>query len=244
MLTALWIGALNNDAHLELSGESEGPGRTYRLVGDPTEGALLVAAAKAGVLPRPLNQSYPRVAEIPFDATRKNMITVHHIFEPREADSSPFDESHKDSGYVIAVKGAPDMVLNLCTRYQRRDDSPAPLDEAQRRSILEANEAMTRDALRVLGLAYPRGARASRCQRHPADRKRPGLRRPGRHDRPAAAGSGPRPGRSHPGRHPHHHDHRRFSQHRPGHRRLHRPAAPGPPGADREAGRRPGATTS
>lgn len=154
MLTALWIGALNNDAHLEPSGEGQGPGRTYRLVGDPTEGALLAAAAKAGVLPRPLNQSYPRVAEIPFDATRKNMITVHHIFEPREADSSPFDESHKDSGYVIAVKGAPDMVLNLCTRYQRRDDACAPLDEAQKRIVLEANEAMTRDALRVLGLAY------------------------------------------------------------------------------------------
>ncbi len=46
------------------------------------------------------------------------------------------------------------MVLNLCTRYQRRDDSIAPLDEAQRRRILEANDAMTRDALRVLGLAY------------------------------------------------------------------------------------------
>jgi len=154
MLTALWIGALNNDAHLEISGESEDVGRTYRLVGDPTEGALLAAAAKAGVLPRPLNQSYPRVAEIPFDATRKNMITVHHIFDPLGADSSPFDESHKDSGYVVAVKGAPDMVLNLCTRYQRRDDSHAPLDEAQRRRILEANEAMTRDALRVLGLAF------------------------------------------------------------------------------------------
>jgi Ca2+-transporting ATPase len=152
MLTALWIGALNNDAHLELSGESEG--RTYRLVGDPTEGALLAAAAKANVLPRPLSQSYPRVAEIPFDATRKNMITVHHIFDPRHEDSSPFDESHQNSGYVIAVKGAPDMVLNLCTRYQRRDDSTAPLDEALRCRILEANEAMTRDALRVLGLAF------------------------------------------------------------------------------------------
>jgi Ca2+-transporting ATPase len=152
--SALWIGALNNDAHLEISGESNGNGRTYRLVGDPTEGALLAAAAKAGVLPRPLNQSYPRVAEIPFDATRKNMITVHHIFDPRDADSSPFDESHRDYGYVVAVKGAPDMVLNLCTRYQRCDDTSAPLDEAQRRLILEANESMTRDALRVLGLAY------------------------------------------------------------------------------------------
>ncbi len=152
--TTLWIGALNNDASLEISGESEDRGATYRMVGDPTEGALLVAAAKAGSLPRPLNQSYPRVAEIPFDATRKNMITVHHIYTPREIDSSPFDENSKNSGYVVAVKGAPDMVLGLCTHYQRSDDSSAPLDEAQRRRILEANDVMTRDALRVIGLAY------------------------------------------------------------------------------------------
>jgi Ca2+-transporting ATPase len=154
VLTALWIGALNNDAHLELAGDAQGPGGTYRLVGDPTEGALLAAAAKANSLPRPLNRSYPRVAEVPFDATRKNMITVHHIDDPRHADSSPFNESHKGSGHIVAVKGAPDMVLNLCTLYQRRDNTPAPLDEAQKRRVLEANDAMSRDALRVLGLAY------------------------------------------------------------------------------------------
>jgi Ca2+-transporting ATPase len=154
MQTALWIGALNNDAHMELSGASAGRGATYRMVGDPTEGALLVAAAKAGCLPRPLYEAYPRVAEVPFDAVRKNMITIHHIFDPQQQDSSPFDESHRDSGYAVAVKGAPDMVLRLCTRYQRRDNSVVPLDDAARQRILAANEAMTRDALRVLGLAY------------------------------------------------------------------------------------------
>jgi len=154
VLTTLWIGTLNNDAHLEISGENNGEGRTFRMVGDPTEGALLVAAAKAGALPRPLNHAYPRVGEIPFDAVRKNMITVHDIHDPRPEDISPFYEPKDSKGYVIAVKGAPDMVLNLCSRYQRLDDSSAPLDDARRRLILEANEAMTRDALRVLGLAY------------------------------------------------------------------------------------------
>ncbi len=155
MQTTLWIGTLNNDAHMEISGESNDSGRTYRLVGDPTEGALLVAAAKAGCLSRPLNQAYPRVAEIPFDAVRKNMITVHHVFDPQPEDISPFDGPPQSaSGYVIAVKGAPDMVLNLCTHYQCQDDSVAVLDERQKRRILAANEAMTRDALRVLGLAY------------------------------------------------------------------------------------------
>ena len=154
ILTALWIGALNNDAHMEISGTSQDRGSSYRMVGDPTEGALLVAAAKAGSLPRPLTEAYPRVAEVPFDATRKNMITVHHIFKPSKADSSPFNESHKDSGYAIAVKGAPDMVLKLCTHLHRDDDSVTPLDDAARQRILEANDAMTRAALRVLGLAY------------------------------------------------------------------------------------------
>ncbi|MFH2108791.1 MAG: cation-translocating P-type ATPase [Chrysiogenia bacterium] len=154
ILTALWVGALNNDAHLEVSGESSVAGMSYRMVGDPTEGALLVAAAKAGALPRPLNQAYPRVAEIPFDSTRKNMVTVHHILHPHPEDISPFDEQKLYSGYVIAVKGAPDMVLNLCSRYQCHDDSSASLDDARRRQILEANETMTRGALRVLGLAY------------------------------------------------------------------------------------------
>jgi Ca2+-transporting ATPase len=94
------------------------------------------------------------VAEIPFDAVRKNMITVHDIHDPRPDDISPFFEPKDGRGYVVAVKGAPDMVLNLCTHYQRLDDSHAPLDDARRRLILEANESMTRDALRVLGLAY------------------------------------------------------------------------------------------
>jgi Ca2+-transporting ATPase len=154
ILTALWLGALNNDAHLEISGEGENGSPTYRLVGDPTEGALLVAAAKAGALPRPLHSAYPRVSEIPFDSVRKNMVTVHHIHDPRSEDISPFDERKRHSGYVIAVKGAPDLVLNLCTHSQRLVDTSEPLDEFRRKSILAANDSMTRDALRVLGLAY------------------------------------------------------------------------------------------
>lgn len=153
-LTTLWVGTLNNDAELEISGESSEE-QTYRMVGDPTEGALVVAAAKAGALPRPLNQAYPRVQEVPFDATRKRMITIHDIREPRVEDISPFDDhTRKPKGYVVAVKGAPDMVLDLCSRYQRMDDSSAPLNEAERQRILSANDTMTQDALRVLGMAY------------------------------------------------------------------------------------------
>ena len=153
VLTSLWVGALNNDAELQISGESES-NQTYRLVGDPTEGALLVAAAKAGALPRPLYQAYPRVQEVPFDATRKRMITIHYVKEATVEDISPFDDPEPYEGYVVAVKGAPDMVLELCTHYQRMDDTSAPLTPEIRASILAANDALTRDALRVLGMAF------------------------------------------------------------------------------------------
>ncbi|MFN8424921.1 MAG: cation-translocating P-type ATPase, partial [Anaerolineales bacterium] len=72
----------------------------------------------------------------------------------RPGDPSPFtDESHK-SWDVIAVKGAPDVVLDLCTQYQNMDDESVPLGPALRDRILAANDAMTKDALRVLGVAY------------------------------------------------------------------------------------------
>lgn len=150
--SALWVGALNNDSELIISGSSEGE-QTYRMTGDPTEGALVVAAAKAGALPRPLNHAYPRVEEVPFDSERKRMITVHQIRESSPEDFSPFYR-HESTGYVVSIKGAPDVVLDLCTFYQRMDNTAASLVEEQRMRILKANDQMTQDALRVLGVAY------------------------------------------------------------------------------------------
>ena len=152
-LTALWLGLLNNDAEIEITGESE-QNQTYRIVGDPTEGALVVAAAKAGAIHVEIKEAYPRENEVPFDSERKRMITIHDVRAPRSHDPSPFiDEQHKDWD-VIAVKGAPDVVLELCTQYQDMDDKPRKLDSAARDRILSANDAMTKEALRVLGVAY------------------------------------------------------------------------------------------
>ncbi|MEN6572486.1 MAG: cation-translocating P-type ATPase [Anaerolineaceae bacterium] len=152
--TALWVGALNNDAKLEESKDSYG-NTTIHMVGDPTEGSILVAAYKAGAVSADLEDSYPRENEIPFDSDRKRMVTIHSIKNPSEEDISPFvDDSRKDS-YVVAVKGAPDIVLKLCNRYQPLNDhASAAMDDAKRRQVLDANDVMTRDALRVLGVAY------------------------------------------------------------------------------------------
>jgi len=151
--TALWLGLLNNDSFLETTGEEDSQ-KTYRIVGDPTEGALLVAAAKAGAIHIDIQEAYPRENEVPFDSERKRMITVHDVATPRAEDPSPFtDEKHKNWD-VIAVKGAPDVVLELCTQYQGMNDTPRTLGTEARERILAANDEMTKDALRVLGLAY------------------------------------------------------------------------------------------
>jgi Ca2+-transporting ATPase len=152
--TALWVGALNNDALLEKNNQEDSE-LDFRMVGDPTEGSLLVAAAKAGAFSSTLNKAYPRTNEVPFDSERKRMITIHAIQEPQKTDISPlYDQSKKDWN-VIAVKGAPDLVLNLCSYYQPMNDGdPVPMDKAARERILAANDKMTKDALRVLGVAY------------------------------------------------------------------------------------------
>jgi Ca2+-transporting ATPase len=153
ILSTLWLGILNNDSTIESTGENESQ-MTYRIVGDPTEGALLVAAAKAGAIHLEIDEAYPRTNEVPFDSDRKRMITIHEVQDPKPHDASPFhDEQHRDWN-VIAVKGAPDIVLDLCTQYQGMDDRPLPMTEEARRHILAANDSMTKQALRVLGLAY------------------------------------------------------------------------------------------
>ena len=150
--TALWVGALNNDSQLEEVLE-EGS-KAFRIIGDPTEGSILVAAAKAGAQAEILNVAYPRSGEVPFDSERKRMVTVHAVKEPVKDDLSPFKGNNKQESYVIAVKGAPDVVLKLCNRVQKMDNTHEALSDKKRKEITAANDEMTKDALRVLGMAY------------------------------------------------------------------------------------------
>jgi Ca2+-transporting ATPase len=124
------------------------------MIGDPTEGAILVAALKAGASAKSLNDAYPRQQEIPFDSTRKRMVTVHSVEDPQDADISPLTGDEKREWHIIAVKGAPDVVLNLCSHIQTMENGDLKLTEERRQEVLAANDAMTGSALRVLGVAY------------------------------------------------------------------------------------------
>jgi P-type Ca2+ transporter type 2C len=142
---------LCNDARLEQSGEENGRS-TYRMVGDPTEGAMVVAAAKAGLWAENVTQYMPRVAEIPFDSDRKRMATIHQV-NPERIEQGPESLHAVPAVYVVFVKGAPDIILQYCDEIAE-DGRTRPLTEEKRQEILAANQNMARRALRVLGVAY------------------------------------------------------------------------------------------
>jgi Ca2+-transporting ATPase len=107
--------------------------------GDPTEGALLVAARKAGLDPEDYDRRLPRVGEVPFSSERKLMSTLHR------------DTEQRDRG-VVFTKGAPDVLLARCSR-ELVGEERRPLTPERRRQILETNEALAGQALRTLGVA-------------------------------------------------------------------------------------------
>ncbi|MHB9154441.1 MAG: calcium-translocating P-type ATPase, SERCA-type [Endomicrobiales bacterium] len=111
----------------------------FTIAGDPTEGALLVLGAKAGLVREALEKEYPFVEEIPFDSERKKMTVIR---------------SH-DGKYIAFVKGAPDILLENCTHIEEKGGVRA-MREADREKILDANREMGNQALRVLAAAYRR----------------------------------------------------------------------------------------
>ncbi len=131
-------GLLASDARLEK--DEEAP-TGYRMVGDPTEGAMVVAAAKAGYWRKETEQQYPRVAEVPFDSARKRMSTIHKLPD--------------GNGYLAFVKGAPDIVIDLCDTLYENGDS-VPITPERRQNILDVNSGMASEALRVLAVAQRR----------------------------------------------------------------------------------------
>ena len=113
---------------------------TWQVIGDPTEGALLVVAAKAGLTIETLDSAFHFLGEVPFDPERKMMTIVRRT----------------PDGPAAYVKGAPDILLRHCTHRLAADGTIEALTESIRASILEANAAFAHQALRVLGMAHRR----------------------------------------------------------------------------------------
>lgn len=110
----------------------------FSAIGEPTETALVLAAAKAGKLKPALENAYPRVGEVPFDSNRKRMTTIHRLGGGR---------------YRIITKGAPDVLLKLCDRVAQGEGA-APLTQSRKTALQRQNDAMAARALRVLGVAW------------------------------------------------------------------------------------------
>jgi len=128
----LTAAALCNDASLRAAPDG------LHLLGDPTESALLVVAAKAGLDPGELSRAWPRHREIPFDPASRLMATFHVM---------------PGAGPVLLAKGAPGVILERAT-HRHTAAGPVPLTDEDHARFLEDNRAMAQDGLRVLALAW------------------------------------------------------------------------------------------
>ncbi|HEU65167.1 MAG TPA: HAD family hydrolase, partial [Chloroflexi bacterium] len=145
LMLLLKIGVLCNNALLSSDGEC------CNIVGDPTEGALLVAAAKAGLNEEEMEEAHPRLDEIPFQSERRYMATLHQ----------------SNGSRAIYVKGAVEKLLEM-SQSILKDGKPVPLKKADKEAITEVSDGMAKDAMRVMALAYAEhpGKRAEIKEEH------------------------------------------------------------------------------
>jgi Ca2+-transporting ATPase len=130
MMWMLMGGILDSDARLVEREDG------WAIIGDPTEGALVVASAKAGLRQADLEQEYPRLAEIPFDSGRKMMTTFYEI----------------DGKRYSYTKGAPDILCACCTKIAKGSKVEF-LTEEERQKLLDINTELASKGERVLALA-------------------------------------------------------------------------------------------
>jgi Ca2+-transporting ATPase len=129
----LMAGVLCNDASLQQTTETG----DWNVIGDSTDAALLTAALKAGIRKDEAESAHPRLAVLPFDPARKYMATLHN----------------GPTGRILLVKGAPGVVVRLCSREETRE-GPVPWDRSQMNLAIGVNLEMASKALRVLAIAY------------------------------------------------------------------------------------------
>jgi Ca2+-transporting ATPase len=149
-------GALCSDAVLE-----PGSGAPFQAIGDPTEGALVIAAARFSLSKAALEAHLPRVAELPFDPVRKRMTTVHTLPAAQAPDTEPggtrwlqeLRRAFPEMRAVAFTKGAVDGLLTICS-YVWVASRPVPLDSTWRARIVQAHDRLAQQGMRVLGLAF------------------------------------------------------------------------------------------
>ncbi len=139
-------GALCNDAQLIDEGDDR-----FHTLGDPTEGSLVVAAAKMGYWKSALDASFPRAAEHPFDSERKRMTTVHHLgqYDPEVLAGLEIG----DRRYIAFTKGNVNDLLDV-TSHVWFQGKALPLDQEWRSRIEGSNERLAKKGMRVLGIAF------------------------------------------------------------------------------------------
>jgi len=148
---------LCNDAELVLGST---PG-SFWAVGEPTEAALVVAAARHGLSKPDLTTVFPRIDEVPFDSRRKRMTTLHEIHLTPATESCTDRRQHvsrvlhhlKDVKHVAFMKGAVDAVLDACP-FAWIDEKAQSLDDDHRQRILRSSDQNAASGMRVLGVAF------------------------------------------------------------------------------------------
>jgi Ca2+-transporting ATPase len=139
-------GALCNDSKLIDTGDDH-----FHTLGDPTEGALVVAAAKMGYWKSALDSSFPRAAELPFDSERKRMTTVHNLERYDPTILSGLEVGARR--YIAFTKGSVDGLLDIASHVWV-EEKAQPLDSGWRSRIEAANERLAKKGMRVLGVGF------------------------------------------------------------------------------------------
>jgi Ca2+-transporting ATPase len=145
-------GALCNDAVIE-GNPVDG---NHGIIGDPTEGALVIAAEKIGIEKSEIEKILPRATELPFDSNRKRMTTIHQIEnrgEDRIKQIIDLVSPDGDSKYIAFTKGSLDGLVDVCTHVVM-NGKRKKMTEQSRNEILEQNGKMAEQGIRVLGSAY------------------------------------------------------------------------------------------
>lgn len=125
------ISTLCNDADLVREDN------LYKIIGDPTEGAMLTFSEKWGINQENMEEKYPRLAEIPFDSDRKMMTTFHNI----------------DEKYKAMTKGAPDIIIDNCSKILI-DNKIVAFNDELKKKLIDENKRLAQQALRVMAYAY------------------------------------------------------------------------------------------